>query len=69
MFRRLRSQRIHVFPQPAAVYADEWLDDMVRVGGEALCGVCGETYNDHPNHPDIDIPTLQITCDGRPVKT
>lgn len=40
-------------------------DDMRRASGEALCGVCGLPYLDHPSL----LPTVEVECTGEIVKT
>jgi hypothetical protein len=70
MMRVRYGQHIMVFPQLGYVYL-EWfvIGALTRVSGTALCFGCGAPYAEHPNHPDFDIPTLHVACDGRPVKT
>ena len=41
--------------------------DMVRVGGDAVCEVCGFKYYDHPTIQGARF--LQRACDGRLIKT
>lgn len=70
MVRRRYDQHIHVFPQPASVYEQSWLDTILRVSGEWDCRICGQPYNAHPQHPDYpEIPTLVVTCLGWAAKT